>query len=116
MGLPRSEQARIDQRKISNYLLSPTHPVGRHKHRFFLSVGFSSDRAEDLVATIRQVAQEGVVRGERATRYGRKYIVDGRLAAPIGGIGVRTVWIVREGGRVPQFVTAFPHSLPEEEP
>ena len=56
MGLSRSEEARIDQRKISNYLLSPTDPVGRHKHRFFARIGFSSDRAEDLVAAIRQVA------------------------------------------------------------
>ena len=58
---------------------------------------------------------EEMVRDGRATLYGRKYIVDGWLAAPIGRVGIRTVWIVREGVHVPEFVTAFPHSLPEEE-
>ena len=57
MGLPHSENARIDPRKISDYLLSTIHPVGRHKQRFFVAVGFSHDRPEDLVAAIRRVAQ-----------------------------------------------------------
>ena len=116
MGLPHSEKARIDPRKISDYLLSTIHPVGRHKQRFFVAVGFSHDRPEDLVAALRRVAQEGMLREETATRYGTKYIVDGWLVAPVGRFGIRTVWIVPEGSLVPELVTAFPHSLEREDP
>ncbi len=115
MGLPHSQKARIDPRKISDYLLSTIHPVGRHKQRFFVAVGFSHDQPEDLVAALRRVAREGMLRDETATRYGTKYIVDGWLVAPIGRVGIRTVWIVPEGSLVPQFVTAFPHSLERED-
>jgi hypothetical protein len=116
MRLPHADKARIDPRKISDYLLSAIHPVGRHKQRFFAGIGFSRDRAEHLVAAIRQVGREGTVRNETATRHGTKYIVDGWLVAPIGRVGIRTVWIVPEGSLLPELVTAFPHSLAEEGP
>ena len=116
MRLPHSDKARIDPRKVPGYLLSAVHPVGRHKQRFFAGVGFSLHRAERLVAAIRQVGRDGMVRDQTATRYGTKYIVDGGLVAPIGRVGIRTVWIVPEGSLVPEFVTAFPHSLAEEGP
>ena len=45
-----------------------------------------------------------------------KYIVDGWLVAPVGRVGIRTVWIVPEGSLVPELVTAFPHSLEREDP
>ncbi len=95
---------------------STIHPVGRHKQRFFVAVGFSYDRPEDLVAAIRRVAREGMLRDETATRYGTKYIMDGWLVAPIGRVGIRTVWIVPEGSLVPELVTGFPHSLEREDP
>lgn len=114
MALPNADRATIDRRKISQYLLSSTHPVGRHKKRFFEAVGFASDAADDLAAAIRAVAREGVVQSEDASKYGRKYIVDGWLRAPAGPVPVRTVWIVRTGALVPEFVTAVPHAPPEE--
>jgi len=57
-----------------------------------------------------------MLRDETATRYGTKYIVDGWLVAPIGRIGIRTVWIVPEESLVPELVTAFPHSLERQDP
>ena len=116
MVLPYSEKSKIHPRKISDYLLSPIHPVGRHKQRFFVTIGFSPDRPEDLVTALRRVAREGVLREETATGYGTKYIIDGWLVAPIGLVGIRTVWIIPEGSLVPELVTAFPHSLAEEGP
>ncbi len=86
------------------------------EQRFFVAVGFSHDRPKDLVAALRRVARKGMLRDETATRYGTKYIVDGWFVAPIGRVVIRTVWIVPEGSLVPEFVTAFPHSLAEEGP
>ena len=41
--------------------------------------------------------------------YGQKYEIRGILKGPSGrSVGVLTVWIIRFGGDVPQFVTAFP--------
>ncbi len=57
-----------------------------------------------------------MLRDETAMVYGTKYIVDGWLVAPIGRVGVRTVWIIPGGSLVPELVTAFPHSLAEEGP
>ena len=57
-----------------------------------------------------------MLRDETATRYGTKYIVDGWLVAPIGRIGIRTVWIVPEGSLVLELVTAFPYSLERQDP
>jgi hypothetical protein len=116
MRLPHSDKARIDPRKVSDYLLSTVHPVGRHKQRFFHKIGFSGDQPARFVAALRQVARQGALRGETPTRFGTKYIVDGWLDAPIGRVEIRTVWMVPEGAVVPEFVTAFPHSPVEEGP
>ena len=50
MGLPRSENARIDPRKISDYLLWTIHPVGRHKQRFFVPKSTSTHVRVRLIA------------------------------------------------------------------
>jgi hypothetical protein len=65
--------------KLRDYLLSPIHPVGRYKWRFFLDIGYETSHWEalrqdlmSLVAT--EDAQEGA-----QTRYGQKYVVSGNL-------------------------------------
>jgi hypothetical protein len=37
-GLPHSDRAILDIRKIEDYCLSPVHPRGRHKARVFREV------------------------------------------------------------------------------
>ncbi len=39
MRLPGGHQVRIEERKVRDYLLSATHPVGRFKARVFASAG-----------------------------------------------------------------------------
>ena len=41
MKLPRAEQAYIPSTKLSGYLLSETHSVGKSKAKLLRSVGFS---------------------------------------------------------------------------
>jgi hypothetical protein len=38
--LPNAERAVVDPTKVRDYLLSPVHPVGRAKARFFTVLGF----------------------------------------------------------------------------
>ena len=45
--LPRVANAILDDRKITQYLLSTVHPTGAAKAKFLMSFGFSpADRAE----------------------------------------------------------------------
>lgn len=45
MRLPNGARAEIDERKLTDYLLSMTHPIGRFKAKFFQSVGFEASNA-----------------------------------------------------------------------
>ena len=109
MPLPNGARAIVDPRKVSGYLLSMTHPVGRHKWRFFRSLGFSPDDLGQLEEVLRLLARNGTVAEETPTPFGTRYIVDGAFTAPNGATArLRTVWIIDAGGTDPRFVTAFP--------
>lgn len=53
--LPGSGQARVDQTKIVDYLLSPTHPDGRSKAEFFTRFGFKATEWQVLAEALRAV-------------------------------------------------------------
>ena len=93
MKLPRADQVRIDERKAREYLLSPTHPVGRFKARVFASLGFTENTVDSFVAEIRRIAAEGEVADTEDSEFGRKYTVPGELNGPAGTGRVLTVWI-----------------------
>ena len=64
----------IPKEKIVDYLLSPTHPSGHLKAKYFRAIGYSSDQWEALEADIRSVLQNRAIRKEK-TDYGQKYEV-----------------------------------------
>lgn len=109
MILPNANRAEIDPEKLRGYLLSPTHPVGRFKARFFAALGYSADEWQTLEADLRiqhlsQDAEPGV-----RTPYGRPFTIQAILRGPNGeSASVVSVWFVREIGAVPHFVTAYP--------
>ena len=53
MLLPNAGLAEIDPLKLHGYVLSPTHPVGRFKARFFAALGYSAERWQELEADLR---------------------------------------------------------------
>jgi len=62
--LTNAERAVIEPAKIRDYLLSPSHPVGRFKAAVFASLGYTQENwqilHEDLLALVRsQVAVPG---------------------------------------------------------
>ena len=57
MRLPNANQVRIDDRKVREYLLSRTHPVGRFKARFFAALGFDVTTLAAYVAELRRIAE-----------------------------------------------------------
>jgi hypothetical protein len=48
MHLPDRERAFIPSAKLSNYLLSLSHPAGRSKARFLLAAGYHPENPEIL--------------------------------------------------------------------
>ncbi len=108
MKLPNSNGAVVPREKLTAYLLSKTHPVGRAKASFFRLIGYDETNADDLAAElIRLAGAEEVVQSE-ASPFGTKYVVEGLIAGPLGSAGVRTVWIIETGTVIPRFVTAYP--------
>lgn len=109
MKLPDLERAFVRPEKITRYLLSEAHPVGRYKAKFFSSFGFSLSSWRQLeIALLDHAAQHEVAQVE-ATPFGTAYTVDGPLPAPDGRAPqVRAVWFVETGQTAPYFVTAYP--------
>lgn len=107
--IPNSDRAVIEPIKLHSYLLSTSHPVGRFKAAFFLSLGYTSDAWQRLESDLRlqHLTQETELR--ETTAYGQKYAIRATLMGPAGiPADVVSVWIVLKDEEVPRFITAYP--------
>lgn len=107
-GLPNSDQAVLDIRKIENYCLNLSHPRGRHKARVFRE---ALDLQQSDAAWLRDVLLEAARSSEAAQVAADAWGTYWRLDATVRRHGksavVRTIWIVRAGENVPRFVTGW---------
>ena len=109
MKLPYRKSAYIPKAKLTAYLLSQTHAVGRFKSKYFHSLGYDESNVSLLEESLRNVAQSQGVKEIIPTAYGTKYIIDGKIKTPSGRmVKVRTVWIIEEGQKRPRFITVYP--------
>lgn len=109
MKLPRNQEAIVTEVKITAYLLSESHPVGKAKARYFKKIGYSEKNVAQLRQDLIEIAVNNAVSEEVGTLFGVKYIVDGEVITPIGiRARLRTVWIIETGDNLPLFVTAYP--------
>jgi hypothetical protein len=107
--LPEREKAVIPEPKLRDYLLSSSHPHGRHKAVFFGRFGFTRERWQELASALRAHADIHEVGRVEETPFGTRYTVEGDLTTPVGRVvRVRTVWYVERGEDFPRFVTAYP--------
>ena len=107
--LPHSEHALVPPDKVRDYLLSPSHPVGRFKATVFVALGYSQENWEVLRDDLLMIARIGSTAPGQPSRFGQKFEVSGTLVGPSGRSGeFTTVWLLRTGENVPRFVTAFP--------
>jgi|HubBroStandDraft_2_1064218.scaffolds.fasta_scaffold1138806_2 hypothetical protein len=103
-----ADAAIIPAEKVRDYLLSPTHTIGRYKSVFFRSLGYVQEHWQvlesDLRATLSNEAEAAT-----ATGYGQKFTVAGGLRGPNGRLGrILGIWIILAGETAPRFVTAYP--------
>jgi hypothetical protein len=107
--LPGVVNAVIEPRKLRDYLLSHSHPIGRTKADFFARLGYAREGWHVLAADLRKLAEEGEAIEIATTEFGMKFEVRGTLRGPSGrDAGVVSAWIILLGEDFPRFVTAYP--------
>lgn len=65
--------------KVCDYLLSPTHPIGRFKAAFFSALGYTIENWEHLQGDLLELARSGEAFAGQESPYGQKYEVRGTL-------------------------------------
>jgi hypothetical protein len=109
MKVPNRENAYIPLSKLHDYLLAEKHPVGRWKANFFRAHGFDVINATLLKQQLMTIIHFKDAKEIVSSTHGTKYIIDGAIETPVGGVvQVRTVWIIEAGQDRPRFVTAYP--------
>ena len=111
MKLKNVSKALVPSYKITDYLLSSTHPSGRYKASFFLAFGFEAGNWRVLASALRKLAASAEVQKVEASPFGMRYTVEGKLESPDGRRPwIRTVWFIETGREIPRLVTAYPLS------
>jgi hypothetical protein len=99
----------VAESKLVGYLLSPTHPRGRHKSMFYVSLGFSQERPQTLEQALIRHAHTAIEVAEMSTRFGVRWVLRGRLPSPDGrDPDVQVIWHQDVGSSQVRFVTAYP--------
>jgi hypothetical protein len=109
MKLLNPDKLVVEREKITDYLLNPAHRYGASKARFFTHFGFRIKAWEQLAQALREHGQTHDVARTRATGFGPRYEVEGKLDCPNGRRPrVRSVWQMDEGAVAPRLITAYP--------
>jgi len=94
--------------KLTGYLLSKTHPIGRYKSTFFLGLGYSPESPAVLAADLTTLLLSSAELGD-VTEFGQKVLSRGPITGPNGQTDrVVAVWIILSAESSLRFVTAYP--------
>ncbi|ESA34445.1 hypothetical protein N836_16850 [Leptolyngbya sp. Heron Island J] len=111
MQLPNYAQAYIQRNKLTGYLLSETHPIGKAKAKFFRNLKFDDTNLDILEQALLKLAQTQSIHETIETVHGIKYIIIGPIETPSSKtVTIFTVWIVDTGEDAPRFITARPYN------
>jgi len=109
MRLPNGERASIDDAKVRDYLLSPTHPIGRFKATFYSGLGYSVQNWLELRDLLLQLARDGEALPGKPSPFGQKFEIHATVKGPSGRAArIVTVWMISVGAEHAHFVTAYP--------
>lgn len=109
MKLPNCKKVTIPREKLTDYLLSVTHPVGKLKAKLFREWGFDETNIEKLEEALRKIARTRKAIETKNSIFGTTYVVDGKIMIPRGGSrSIRTIWVTEVSQRNPRFITAYP--------
>lgn len=107
--LPDKDKVYVSLKKLKDYLLSETHSVGKSKAKLLRSFGFNETNVHLLKEGLIALAKTGRLEEAMPSKYGVKYIIDGKLGTPEGRfIEMRTIWIIEKKQKELRFITAYP--------
>ena len=110
MKLPNVTDAILPPEKLQEYLLSPTHVIGRYKAAFFRALGYERDNWQVLERDLRSLLDQHATE-LGSTEFGQKFAVRGSLAGPNDrSARIVTVSIILVDSDAPRFVTAYPEN------
>jgi hypothetical protein len=108
MKLPNADRAVVDIEKLRDYCLDPGHPRGRHKARVFASaLGITADDAELLHEELLAAANNAEAEPTDSDEFGQRFVLDFKMAGPMGHARVRSGWIVRSDEDFPRLATCY---------
>lgn len=109
MKLPYRKDVFISRNKLTKYILSEKHAIGRFKAKFFRNLGFDETNVDFFEDSLRSLVEFEDIKEKLFSAYGTKYIIDGKIDAPNGKtVKVRTIWILEKGQKRPRFITIYP--------
>lgn len=110
MKMPGCDRPVIPDQKITDYLLSNTHPTGKAKARFFKRFGFDVAYMAVFKDALRQHSVDRDVEQHEATGFGIKYKLTCEINTPDKrNPCIVTVWVIEAGEEIPKLVTAYPN-------
>ncbi len=109
MKMPNNKQSKVFDKKITDYLLSDSHEIGKHKADFFKRYGFDISDIEAFKNSLIQHSKEREIEQTKNTEYGNKYELKCELQTPDErNPCIVTVWLIENGKQNPTLVTAYP--------
>ena len=108
MKLPDPEHAVVDVRKLRDYILSPTHPRGRHKAPVFENaLGLTQYDAETLRTALLQAARSYDAEPKEADGHGRRYVIEFEMTHRGKRAIIHSGWIVRADEDFARLTTCY---------
>jgi Domain of unknown function (DUF6883) len=108
MQLPNAERAVVDLVKLSDYVLSLSHPRGRHKARVFLAaLGLTAADARELRAALLESARTGDAVLGPSDEFGTRYTLDFEMIRSNKRARVRGCWIIRADDGLPRLTSCY---------
>lgn len=109
MELPNRHLAVVDDAKVRDYLLSISHPIGHFKAAFFIALGFSPERWQELQSALLGHAHACDATTGQPSPFGAKYEIRAPLNGPTGRTAiVVSIWMITNDADFPALITAFP--------
>lgn len=109
MRLPNRDRVIISKSKLTEYILSETHALGKFKAKFFAIIGFHKSNVSVLEKSLRDIASSNEVADVISSDYGMKYVIYGKIKTPNGKtVKLCTIWIIEKEKANPRLVTCYP--------
>jgi len=107
--VPNRHLAIVEKTKLTDYLLSPSHPAGRSKAVFLSRFGFDASNWEALQKSLLRHVAVAENATALETQFGIKYMIEASLETPDGRRPhIRSVWFIENGQQEPKLVTVVP--------